>query len=674
MITSPGIGSGIDIQSIVTRLMEIERTPLNALDKQKRELNAEVSAYGSIKSALATFQTSMKSLNSLDKYKQKKVDTSDADYLKASAGTNAAAGSYSVEVKQLAQSQKLASAAFATDKEIVGTGDLVIQFGSYDGSSFTANTDKETQTISIGASNASLAGVRDAINNAEIGVTASLLNDGTGYRLVLKSDDTGLVNSMKITVNGDGDGNNLDNAGLSRLAFDPAVPVGQIDSGRNLIENVAAKNAIIKVDGIDNINKSSNVISDVIEGVTLNLTKEHAANSSVTVTVSADKDKIKEAIESFVKSYNDVNKVVKDLTGFDPVTKIGGVLQGDYFAVSVKNGISRTLTKTIQGLTGTYSFLGQIGVSIQRDGQLAVNTAKLDEALSGNVDDIATLFAAVGRTDDSLLQFGSATSKTLAGVYALTVSQLPEKARVLGNAAGGLASTNGTFNTAVTIDGTNDTLSLSIDGTASGTITLTNGTYTSVSALLAEIQSKINGDTALKAAGKGVDVSFDSNTSQIALTSKSYGASSSITINSIAGATLGLAAGLTDTGADAIGTIGGSAAVSLGNYLVGATGTAAEGLQIRVDGGALGARGNVYYSHGYAFELDQATQVLLDDTGPLEIRSEGLRARIETIEKREDSLNLRLELVEKRLLAQFNAMDAIVAQMRATSDYLSRQL
>jgi flagellar hook-associated protein 2 len=673
-ITSAGLGSGLDISGIVTKLMEVEQRPLLAIEKRQADLKAELSAYGTIKGALSAFQSAMKDLNNIEKYKQKKVESSDASCLKVSANTSAVAGSYNIEIKQLAQSHRLASAAFATDKDVVGTGSLTLQFGSFNGTEFVSNDTKPPQTLTIDGAQSSLTGIRDAINQANIGVAASILNDGSGYRLVLKSNDTGAENSLKITINGDGDGNNLDNVGLSRLAFDPAVPVGQVNNGRNLEETVAAKNAILNVDGIDNIHKSSNVVTDVIEGVSLNLARQSALGTTIAVTVGADGDKIKEAIEGFVKAYNDVNKVVKDLTAYDPVSKRASVLQGDYFATSIKSGLARTLNKTIEGLSGAYGYLSQIGVTVQRDGTLAVDAAKLDKAIAGNVNDIATLFAAVGRTSDSLAPFAGSTAKTLPGVYDLAVTQLPGRAQVLGNQSTALESSAGIFSNALTIDGTNNTLSLVVDGIASNSITLANGQYTSVNALLSEIQTKINGDSALNAAGKSVSVTFDSTNSKLAITSNAYGSSSGVQIVSVTGTTLGLVNGMTASGKDALGSLGGQAAVSLGNYLLGAPGSAAEGLKVRIDGGALGARGTVSFSHGYAYELAQAAQVFLDDVGPVETRSNGLRDSLKDLDKRKEALNRRLEAVEKRLMAQFIAMDAIVGQMRATSDYLSRQL
>ena len=141
----------------------------------------------------------------------------------ASGSSTASIGNYSIEVKQLAAAHKLASKAFTNTTDTVGTGTLTIQFGTVNVGVFTANSAKATQSVAIGSANSSLSGVRDAVNAAKIGVTASILNDGTGNKLVFTSSDTGAANSLKITVIDTSDASNTDNAGLSQLAYDPAV-------------------------------------------------------------------------------------------------------------------------------------------------------------------------------------------------------------------------------------------------------------------------------------------------------------------------------------------------------------------------------------------------------------------------------------------------------------------
>ena len=281
-ISSPGIGSGLDVNSIVTSLMNVERQPLTAVSKQKTEYQSQISAYGTMKSALSTFQTAVKALSSPAKFNAQAATSGNPAVFTATANGNATLGDYAVTVSQLAKPQKLAMDGFTNTSDVVGTGTLTISFGTFTPevitpptpSSFTPNTTKTDVTITIGSSNNTLAGVRDAINASNSSVSATIVNDGTTNRLVITSKDTGEVNSLKISV-ADDDTNNMDAAGLSRLAYDPTASAG---SGKNMTQMQAAKNAILDIDGIAVV-KASNIITDAIEGVTLNLLATSNSNS-----------------------------------------------------------------------------------------------------------------------------------------------------------------------------------------------------------------------------------------------------------------------------------------------------------------------------------------------------------------------------------------------------------
>ena len=279
-LSSPGIGSNLDVNGIVSQLMSIERQPLTALAKQEASYQAQLSAYGNLKGALSFFQSSVRALSDLSKFQAVTANVSDSTVFTASAGSSAVPGSYSVTATQLAQSQKIVSTGFVNVSDIVGTGTLTFQFGTTSGATFTANSNKPSKAVTIDAAHSSLAGVRDAINAANIGVSATIVNDGSAApnKLVLTSTDSGAANSLKITVADLTDASNVDNAGLSQLAYDPA---GTLGNGKNLSQTVAAQDALLTVDGITGISKASNSITDVIQGVTLNLVK--AGTSTLTV-------------------------------------------------------------------------------------------------------------------------------------------------------------------------------------------------------------------------------------------------------------------------------------------------------------------------------------------------------------------------------------------------------
>src|SRR5262245_45013802 len=255
-----GLGSGLDIDGIVSQLMTIERKPLDQIDQKEASYKAQLSAYGTMRSALATLQSAVRALANVSKFRGAKATVGDPSLLSASASSSAAAGTYNIEVQQLAQAQKLKSPVLAS----LGTGTVTIEFGSYSAGAFTANADKDAKTITVTQS--SLAGVRDAINAADAGVRANIVNDGTGERLVIASNDSGTANALRITVD-DADGNDTDAAGLSQLAFDASAGGVQ-----NLSETVAALDARVVIDGIT-VTSASNQVSGAIEGLTLNLKK-----------------------------------------------------------------------------------------------------------------------------------------------------------------------------------------------------------------------------------------------------------------------------------------------------------------------------------------------------------------------------------------------------------------
>lgn len=658
MISSPGIGSGLDINSIVSQLMAAERQPLNALVQREQKYQAQLSAFGKVKSALATFQSAVGGLSG-DKFRALSATPSDSSVFTASAGAAAAPGRHSVEVTQLAQSHKLATAGFASATSSIGNGTLTIQFGSYDSgtNSFTQNADKASASITIDASNDSLAGIRDAINAANAGVRASIINDGSaaGYRLVLTSTDSGAANSLRITVN-DGDGNNVDSSGLSQLAFDPEAAAG---SGKNLTQAAAARNALLTLDGIA-ISKSSNTVTDAIPGVTLNLARTNAGQPA-SLDIGRDATAVSEAVQSFVKAYNDANQTLKELTAYNSSTKQGAILQGDATMRMLQSQL-RSVLNTAIGSSGAFTTLSQIGVGFQKDGTLALDTAKLQTAITGHFDDIASLFAATARSTDSLVAYSASSSRTQAGTYAVSITQLATRGDTLGSQAANLTITAGI----------NDQIDIEVDGVAAS-LTLSAGTYASASALAAEVQSRINGASALANAGAGVTVTQSGGILRI--TSNRYGASSSVNITGGSGAADLLGAGPTSTaGVNVAGSINGVAATGNGQVLAGAAGDASEGLALNIIGGGTGARGSINFTRGYASQFDLYLDAVLGTGSSLAARTDGINSSIKSLDRRQEQMEARLEQIERRYRAQFAALDAMLGSMNSTSTFLSQQL
>ena len=653
-LSSAGLGSNLPVDSIVSQLMTLERKPVDMLDKKVTTFQSKLSALGTLKGALSTFQTAVKGLSNLTKFMAMNGVMSDPAVASLTTGPSAAAGTYSLEVSKLAQAQKLATTGQVSSAAAIGAGTINFDFGTISGGAFDAATGKYAgssfasagagaKSVVIDPANTSLSGIRDAINKAGIGVTASIVNDGSASpnRLVLTETTTGKASSMKISVDGD--------AALGALMnHDPAGVQG-------MKETVTAQNAEFKLDGLD-ISTASNNAGNVIEGVTLKLTKTNVG-APASLTVARDTDAVVKSVNEFVTAYNAINKTMTELTAYNETTKKGAILNGDATARSISTQLRGLLTAPIGTGGSAFSVLSEIGVTVKA-GVMAVDDTKLKKAIDTNFGDIAGLFASVGKPTDSLVAFKGAGDKTVPGNYAVNVTQLAAKGSAAASDLAGLM-----------IDASNKTMDVTLDG-KTATITLGEGTYATPDALASEVQSKINGNSIFS--GNGSAVTVTNNAGKLTLTSNLFGSSSGVSLASGAGATnlLG-AAPVSTAGLDVAGTIGGVAATGSGKILTAGVGDA-EGLALAVEG--LGARGTVNYSQGYAFQFDKFTKNLLDTTGPLTLRTEGINASIKQLTADRLRMIDRLEDVEKRYRSQYTSLDATISKMNSTSAYLTQQL
>jgi len=386
-ITSQGVGSNLNIAGIVSDLMAIEREPLNRLLAQKTSFDAKISSLGTIKSSLSSFQTALAGLKTGTSILANMATSSNTSILTATGTSGAVAGNYAIsDIEFLAQSQKLVAVGQADATAAIGAGastTITIDLGTTAGATFTPNADPSFDVV-IDSTNNTLEGIRDAINTANGGVTATIVNDGDAtnpYRLVLSSTDTGADQSMQISVG----------AGETALLD----LLNQVPGGvQNLTETSAAQDALFKVDGIS-ITKSSNTVTDVISGVTLNLAQATGVGTSLTVSVSQDTASAKTAIEAFITAYNDLRKVIdtetdRGVAGSTP----GGALSGDSATRQIFNSIRDELNQTPTGITGAYTSLSSIGVAVQRDGTLALDETILNTAIQTDSNNVAELFSA----------------------------------------------------------------------------------------------------------------------------------------------------------------------------------------------------------------------------------------------------------------------------------------
>ncbi|MCB1843405.1 MAG: flagellar filament capping protein FliD [Halioglobus sp.] len=669
MITASGIGSGLDIEGLVAQLVAAERAPTeNRLNRQSALVGAELSAFGTFKGALSSLQDSLASLNTLTSFGKRVSNSSNAEIVGITSNGSAINGNYDVSVQQLARAHSLASGSYASPTDSVGTGSLTIRFGttdyvgpdpgpeSYNG--FTVNPERASAVITIDGNNNSLEGVRDAINAADIGVNATIVNDGSGYRLLFSSEATGADNSIEISVSDTGDGNSTDATGLSALAFNSAAT--------NLSQTVAAQDANFTVNGLP-ISSANNVARGVIDGVDLTL-KGLTGATPVTLSVSEDTAGLKETVQSFVEGFNAFLQGTRSLTAYNATTGVAGALQGDSSVRSISAQLRQALTSVVDGAGAQINSLSQIGITTTRDGSLAIDETRLDAALENNFDEIVSLFAAVGLPSDSGIDFVSASDDTVVGSYAVEITQIATRGLYTG---GALALPGGV----ATINAGNDELTLRVDGVDTGPIALSQGVYTSGEALAAELQSKINSDAALQTAGVSVSVSFSGGS--LAITSQRYGSASSVEIiaaDTTSAADLGLSVGAGTQGVDVAGTIGGAAALGTGQFLTAATGTDAGGIRLLVEGGLTGPRGSVDFTRGIADQLNTLIARFLEADGILDSRTDGLQSQVDRIDDQRERLDLRMESLEAFYRARFNALDTLLAQLQSTSNFLTQQL
>ena len=374
-ISSSGIGSGLDVESIITKLMTIERQPVVDLQTKATTIQNQVSEFGKIRSAMSTFRDAAQKLTNLDTWALTTATSSDANSVSVTTATGASPGNYSLTVSSLATSQALASGVFASSSATVGAGTLHIEQGTWGAgqNSFTAKTGGTALDVTVAATD-TLAQVRDKINmaGAGSGVTATIFSDSTGSRLMLRSSATGTDSAFRIAVTDTGDGVNNDASGLSALSYDTA------SGAKQMSQTQVATNAIATINGLP-VNSQSNTLTNVVDGVTVKLTGTTAA--PVTISVTQDFDTIKKGLQSFADAYNALSTILTTDTKYDATTKTGGPLQGDSSVLAMQRTM-RNLAGASSNASSVFSRLADIGLSTGADGSMSVNDTKVANAIN----------------------------------------------------------------------------------------------------------------------------------------------------------------------------------------------------------------------------------------------------------------------------------------------------
>jgi flagellar hook-associated protein 2 len=374
-LSAPGLGSGLDVNNLVTQLVAAERSPVEQrISRTQTGIDSKLSALGVMRGVLSTLQSSVGALRTENQVLARRAVSSDPTILRATASTTAPVGSYSVEVLSLATTYKLVSEPYAGGSgSLVGTGELTF---AQNGEEFVvAATDGMT-----------LAQLRDAINTApdNRGVRTSIVQADDGARMVFTAASSGSAQAINVQVT-------PPNGTLKKLEYDPGQGQGQTPPMTVLS---AAADAQVKIEGFS-VSAAGNTVSAAIEGVTLDLVTSKPG-TTVTVTVSPDVASVKEKIAKFVNDYNNAAGTMASQRSFDGGTRKAGPLLGDSTLLGVESRMRRDITGVIQPLPGSPSTLSEIGIGFGVDGRLVVNDGRLSAALQSDAVGVAKVLAGNG--------------------------------------------------------------------------------------------------------------------------------------------------------------------------------------------------------------------------------------------------------------------------------------
>jgi flagellar hook-associated protein 2 len=365
-IVSSGVGSGLDVASLVQQLVQAEGGPKTVrLNAEEAKVQAKISALGTLRSSLASFRDTVATLKDIAKFQGRKVTLSETDFVSVIAGTNSVPGSYTIDVERLATAHKLQSAGVPTASAVVGTGTLRIGIG---GSFYDVVIDEQSNT---------LAGIAAAINDSAAAekLFATVVTGTTEARLTLTARATGAANEITTTQSGG-------NGGLAALT-----------TATGLTEIQEPLDALVVIDGVS-IASATNTVSGAIAGVEIALTAAHGLNETTKLTIGYDQAAARKTIDDFVKSYNSIVDAIKNVASYSIEKKEGGPLFGDAGVRNIVHQLRRELTSNVTGLNGAFDMLAEIGVRADLGGKLSVDAKSLDSAFASDFDAIGELFAA----------------------------------------------------------------------------------------------------------------------------------------------------------------------------------------------------------------------------------------------------------------------------------------
>ncbi|MFG0333795.1 MAG: flagellar filament capping protein FliD [Maioricimonas sp. JB049] len=658
MPTIDGLITGIDTESIIQGLLQIQQNQIDLLQSRKTKVLTEQTAFRGLEAQLVSLRSQAGRLNNLqgNVFQQRSVSVSDEGAVIATANRKAAVGTYQIRINQLAAAHQVASQGFSDDNAAVTEGTFSLRVG-----------DRPESTITVDSSNNTLQGFVDAINSADAGVTASIVRDGSGsstpYRILLSSRHTGADNVISVTSNLAASSGNA-----TQPAFDFATPVQ------------AAANASVSLGegaGAITVESDTNEVEGLLSGVKLNLLSADASKP-VVIDIRRDSEAAVTALQDFVDTYNALMDFVDEQVRYNPESDVGGVLLGNRSVIDIQNTIRSTVLDVVPGVSSKMNRLTALGVSVTDTGRLELNATKLRDVLSGRVegvspDDVTNLFALTAESSNSNIDFVLASTRTRASAtpYQVDITQAAERAAVTG--ANVLAAST-------VIDSSNNTLDLTIDG-AKISVTLAEGTYTEQE-LASQLESVINAHPEM--IGREVIAGVDGS-NRLTLTSASYGSVSQVTIRGGSAVTdLGLAGTENEVGKDVKGffIVDGitEEATGSGRLLSGKLDNEnTADLQLRVTLTAsqvqAGVDGELTVTEGLAARLQSTLNDLLDPVdGRIQSIDDSFDEQQESIQASIDRQQTAFKPQQERLIQEFLTLETSVSQLQTTSSFLAAQL
>lgn len=636
VLSIDGLISGLDTTDIINQLLEVERIPITQLEVRKSEYEQKISLWQEANTKLLALQTAASSLASESTFQEKTVSVSDESILTATATSSAVTGTYLLRVEQLAYAHQIATSSSYADYDTTtfGEGIITIQVGT--------GTPVE---ITIDSSNNTLEGIKNAINSAGAGVTASIVNTTDGYKLLLSSNQTGLEGAITVTSDLSGGEATLSDFYDIQPAQNARITLGTSEGGATPLV----------------YESSSNLVEDLIPGVSLNL--KAASTESIVLTVEDDLESIKENIRNLVAKFNEFQDFVSENTSFNADTGVAGALLGDTSLQRIQYQILNNLFRRV---TDSYfENVAEIGISVDRYGRLSLDESKLEEALQSNLEEVKKLFVNTVIATDADVEVVSVPSTVESlledSSLEVAITQAAEKGRV--EASTSLGS---------------DTLGQDETLTFNGSVVVNLTAGMTLDEVVATINSTLEAN--------GILVEARNEGGKLVLEHLLYGSSNSFTVVSNVDASVPRSTGigtteLTGQGVDVAGTIGGYAATGSGQMLEGGAGTPVEGLTLRVtiSSSELALQGNsqgsIVLSQGVGALLEESLDFIVDPYQGIVKSSQDLyQGLIEDINERIEVLEERLSRKEELWREQFVALEKALATFQVQGAWLTQQL